>query len=390
MNPSTETSNELKNLRNEINRGTRVLNLSGLTSISAKAYILSEIQKETNKTFVVVTDLNNDLQTWESDLDFFQKSVRSPESEVQSPNAENSKLSTLNSRLLTLPSFEADVYSGVSPHAETQEERALTLWNLTKNKPNFLILSAKSLITKIPSPEKLKNLGANLKRDEDFPPDVLIGKLFACGYKKDEPIANIGEFSTRGGIIDVWSPDAENPVRIEFFGDTVDSIRTFDADSQLSIEQLDEISIAPMREFAATSDDFEIWAELAGERFNDEKFKRNLKDRTDFADEGESFSGWEFLMPLVNDVDASIFDYLEDCIFIIDEPTVVEQNLGDFYERLQDHFEEIIEHGEIGLEPFELFLEPEILREHFEKNQRLELRSLGKVANATDEEFQNL
>ncbi|MGI8669576.1 MAG: transcription-repair coupling factor [Aridibacter sp.] len=380
MNPSTETSNELENLRNEINRGTKILNLSGLTSTSAKAYILSEIQKEICKTFVIITDLNKDLETWENDLDFFQKSVQSPKSKVQSPKAENSPL-------LTFPSFEADVYSGVSPHAETQEKRALTLWNLTNSKANFLILSAKSLITKIPPSEKLKNLGANLKRGEDFPPDILIGKLFASGYKKDEPLANVGEFSTRGGIIDVWSPDAENPVRIEFFGDTVDSIRTFDADSQLSIEQLDKISVAPMREFAATSDDFEMWAELASERFADEKYKRNLKDRTDFADEGESFSGWEFLMPLVNEADASVFDYLQDCIFVIDEPSIVEQNLGDFYESLQEHYEEIIEHGEIGLEPFELFLEPETLREYFDKNQRLEIRSLGKIAAETDEEF---
>ena len=56
----------------------------------------------------------------------------------------------------------------------------------------------------------------------------------------------------RGGIVDVWSPDAENPVRIEFFGDTVDSIREFDAETQLSTNQLKEISLAPMREFAAT------------------------------------------------------------------------------------------------------------------------------------------
>jgi transcription-repair coupling factor (superfamily II helicase) len=378
MNPSTETINELNKLRQEIKRGTRVLNLAGLTSTAAKAFVLNEVQKETGKTFVIVTDLNRDLERWQRDIDFFQ---------THTQNKENVMLFPLHAPLYSLPSFEADVYSGVSPHAETQEERALTLWNLTREKPNFLILSARSLITKIPSPENLKRLGAILKRNEDFPPEVLIGKLLASGYKQDEPIANVGEFSTRGGIIDVWSPDAENPVRIEFFGDTVDSIRTFDADSQLSIEQVDQIAIAPMREFAATADDFKIWSELAYEKFTDEKFKRNLKDRTEFADQGESFSGWEFLMPLVNDAEAGIFDYLEDYLLIIDEPTVIEQHLTDFYERLQSHYEEIIEHGEIGLEPFELFLEPKMLRETLEKNQRLELRSLGKIAAATDEIF---
>lgn len=380
MNPSNETSSEIKRLRSEINSGTRILNLSGLTSTSAKAYVLDEIQRDVNKCFIVVMDLNSDLETWETDLNFFQRSVRSPMSDAQILDEESAQL-------LTLPSFEADVYSGVSPHAETQEKRALTLWKLTKNRPDFLLVSARSLITKIPSPEQLKNLGAILKRDEDFPMDILIGKLFASGYKREEPIANVGEFSMRGGIIDVWSPDSDNPVRIEFFGDTVDSIRSFDADSQLSIEQLKEVSIAPMREFAATSEDFKLWAELAYEKFGDDKFKRNLKDRTEFADEGETFSGWEFLMSIVNPVDASVFDYVKDCIFIIDEPSLVEQTLGDFYERLQDHYEEIIEHGEIGLEPNELFLTGEDIREKLGQNQRLELRSLGKIAAETDEEF---
>ncbi len=381
---STETTTEIKRLRDEIKSGTRVLNLGGLTSTSAKAFVLSKLQSETNKTFVVVTDLNKDLETWECDLTFFDvETRRCGDAEMKNPP----HLPFSPSPLLTLPSFEADIYSGVSPHAETQEKRALTLWNLTKTNPDFLILSAKSLLTKIPPPEKLKNLGVILKRDEDFPPEDLVEKLFASGYKREEPIANFGEFSMRGGIIDVWSPDAENPVRIEFFGDTVDSIRTFDAETQLSIEQIKEISIAPMREFAATSEDFKLWTKSAKERFADEVFARNLKDRTDFAKEGESFSGWEFLISLINPHDSTVFDYLEDAIFIIDEPALIEQTLGDFYERVEGNYREITEHGEIGLKPNELFIEVETLREKFGQIQRLELRSLGKLAAETDEEF---
>ena len=371
MNPATDNINELDRIRAEIERGTRVLNLSGLTSTAAKAYVLTELQRETEKTFVVVADSNKELETWENDLSFFQN----PEPE------------TPNSKLLILPSFEADVYSGTSPHAETQEKRALTLWKLLQETPDFLISSSKSLITKTISPEDLKELGAILKRDSDFPPEKLIKKLLASGYRQEEPIANVGEFSTRGGIVDVWSPDSEMPVRIEFFGDTVDSIRSFDADTQLSIEQLKEVSIAPMREFAADSDDFRLWAEIAKEKFTDESFLRNLKDRTEFATEGEDFSGWEFLFSLVRRMEADIFDYLRNCIFIFDEPMMIEQTLASHYEKTQDHFEEIIEHGEIGLEPNALFLDVSELRAKLENNQRLELRSLGKIAAETDEEF---
>ena len=215
------------------------------------------------------------------------------------------------------------------------EKNALWLWNLTFRKPDFLILPVKSLITKTLPPNEIKKLGAVLRRDEDYPPDELIEKLVAAGYVREEPIKNIGEFSVRGGILDVWSPSAEMPVRIEFFGDTVDSIREFDAETQLSVGHLKEISLAPMREYAATAKDFQDWAFFARERFAEEKYARAVKDRTDFAAEGESFSGWEFLISLTNPRKSDVFDYLKDAVFVIDEPPLIEQTLANYYENLR-------------------------------------------------------
>jgi transcription-repair coupling factor (superfamily II helicase) len=219
----------------------------------------------------------------------------------------------------------------------------------------------------------------------------LIEKLVASGYVREEPIKNIGEFSVRGGILDVWSPTAEMPVRIEFFGDTVDSIRQFDAETQLSVGQLKEIAIAPMREIAAASKDFTDWAFFARERFADEKQARAVRDRNEFAAEGESFSGWEFLIPLVKPRRSSLFEYLKDAVFVVDEPGIVEQSLGTFYENLGSRFAEITAAGEIGLAPDELFLTGAELRDNLEKKQRLELRALGKSAAVTGEnlEFEN-
>ena len=227
-----------------------------------------------------------------------------------------------------------------------------------------------------------------MKLDIDFAPEILVEKLIAGGYAREEPIKNVGEFSVRGGILDVWSPTAENPVRIEFFGDTVDTIREFDAETQLSTKHLKEISIAPMREFAANAQDFKDWAFFASERFSNERFARNLQDRTDFAAEGEDFSGWEFLIPLSKPRDSSIFDYLKDFIFVIDEPGIVENTLAEFYEHLESRFAEIDEHDEIGLNPEELFLSVGELRENLSKAKRIELRALGRIAAATDEQFQ--
>lgn len=371
-----EQKDAFARLRDAIKSGTRVVSLSGLTSTASKAFVLSKARAEINKTLVIVTETNKDLEKWECDLDFW------------SAQAKKSENGGDNSSVLTLPSFETDVYSGVSPHAETQEKRALALWNLAHGAPNFLIISAKSLITKTAAPQEVTALGAILKLNEDYPPEDLIEKLAASGYVRAEPIANVGEFSVRGGILDVWSPTQEFPARIEFFGDTVDSIREFDAETQLSVNQIKEISIAPMREFAAVSNDFNDWSFFAHERFPEEKFARALLDRTQFADEGEDFSGWEFLFPLVQPRRHSALDFLSDCVFVIDEPSIIEQTLAQFYETLRDHLKEITDAGEIGLEPSELFLTGEELREKLGGQKRIELRALGRVAAATDEEFQ--
>ena len=77
MNLATETTDELKSLRDAVKTGTRIISLSGLTSIAAKAFVLSKLQSETNKTFVLVADSNKELETWECDLEFWQKSLKS-------------------------------------------------------------------------------------------------------------------------------------------------------------------------------------------------------------------------------------------------------------------------------------------------------------------------
>ena len=107
-----DTNVEIAKLKDEIKRGTRVISLSGLTSTAAKAFVLSRIQAETGKTFVVVTDSNTTLEAWSCDLDFWKKSGN---------NDDDSAIRTPHSAILSLPSFETDIYSGVSPHAETEE-----------------------------------------------------------------------------------------------------------------------------------------------------------------------------------------------------------------------------------------------------------------------------
>lgn len=124
-------------LADAIARGSRIISLSGLTSISAKAFVLSHLRKATGRTFSIVADSNEDVEQWLRDLEFW---LAWDDSEA-------------GSTVLGLPSFETDVYSGASPHAETQERRAMALWHLSRGKADFVVMSAKSLITRIDPPD---------------------------------------------------------------------------------------------------------------------------------------------------------------------------------------------------------------------------------------------
>lgn len=368
----TKETDEIGRMVEALASGTRVLSLSGLTSTAAKAYVLAKLQKRSGKRFVIVPDSNQEAESWECDLDFW----------IGTDGVSDGP------RVLSLPAFETDVYSGASPHAETEERRALTLWNMVHRPPEFLIVPAKALIFRTVAPGEMTGFGARLALDEDFEIGELVNLLVTAGYVRQDPVANLGEFSVRGGIIDLWSPDLDDPVRIEFFGDTVDSIRSFDPDTQLSTGQLKEISVAPMREFAASPQDLKDWAFFAKETHTDPRFARNLKDRTDFADEGEQFSGWEFQLPMVKPLAGTVFDYLGDVVYVIDEPSFVENTLSSFYDNLQQRFAQTIEGDDIALPPDALFIQGEELRERLSDAHRVELRALGRTAAKVDEEFQ--
>jgi transcription-repair coupling factor (superfamily II helicase) len=368
---------ELRRLADEVRAGRRVVSVAGLTSESARSLAVAALRRETGRRFAVVAQSSRDLEAWERDLCFWNDALGGGRDAPGAPAA----------AVQTLPASEGDPYAGSSPHAETLERRALSLWRLARGEGAFVLLTSRALARRTVKPEEMLSMGALLKRDADHAPEDLREVLLASGYKREDPVAAVGEFSLRGGILDVWSPGHAAPVRVEFFGDTVDSIREFDAETQLSVRQLQEIEIVPMREYAVGADDFRLWAIAARERFTQERYARSLEDRTVFAREGETFAGWEWLIPLVLPTKATAFDYLRDTVLVVDEPAQIEGYLGGAYETLAAHHADADAADEITLRPEELYLTAEELRARVAEMGRVELRALGRAAAAVDERF---
>ncbi len=397
-------SAECRRVIDEINRGARVLSISGLVAGPAKALVLAALQRECGKQFAVVTQAQRDLESWERDLSFWYCALHG--------------VAEYEGAIAVLPASETDPYAGASPHAETLEKRALALWRLARRRQggpgvrgprrgspagvldspveshaqdaratSFVLLTSRAMARRTASPQEILRMGAVIRRDEDTAPEELVEKLLACGYVREDPVRGVGEFSIRGGILDVWPPGTDTPARIEFFGDTVDSMRSFDQETQLSTAQLAELEIAPMREFAVTTHDFREWAGSARERWHDERFARSLHDRTVYADEGEDFPGWEWLLPLVRENGSSALDYFKDPVLVIDEPATIESYLASAFQTLAERYAETDAADDLALTPEELYLTPEEFRARIDALPRIELRALGRTAAKIDEEI---
>src|SRR5688572_3057976 len=165
---------EFKRVVDEINRGAREISISGLVAGSARAFVLAALQRETGRLFAIVTQANRDLEPWEGDLRFWYCAVAGKK------HCEN--------EVLILPASETDPYAGSSPHPDTLERRALTLWRLALHPQDFVLLTARALARRTVSPDEITRAGAMLARGDNQSPEDLVERLVAAGYVREDPV----------------------------------------------------------------------------------------------------------------------------------------------------------------------------------------------------------
>jgi transcription-repair coupling factor (superfamily II helicase) len=365
-------SSEFEQLASEIRAGRRVVVVSGLAG-SARALVVTALEKKLARRVIFVARSNREVEEFQPDIDFFFCALNGVSASDQS--------------VLTIPAVEADPYDGTSPHAEVLEQRALALYRATRGEARILLTSVGALAERTISPDLLRASSIALRVGEEMPPELIVDLLIAAGYVREEPVGAVGEFSLRGGILDVFSPAHDTPHRIEFYGDAVESIREFDPDTQRSVGRASESIIVPMRELSVRREEFMTWAEAAERHWEDDRFRRDLRARLAHAERGEPFPGWEYLIPLTRPLTSSAFDYFRDAVLVIDEPVEIEKRAADLYRYLAERYSLADDSGELALPPEKLFLTAEELRARFEAATRIELRLLGRDAAATDEQF---
>jgi transcription-repair coupling factor (superfamily II helicase) len=209
-----------------------------------------------------------------------------------------------------------------------------------------------------------RQLALRMKAGDEVPLDDVVAHLESVGYERREPVEMVGEYSVRGGILDVFSPESQKPVRIDLFGDLVESIRRFDVESQRSVLKVEDCVLLPLTEYPRSAS---VLAQL-----NHLVADSDLPGR-DLPPPGTPFPGWETISPMVRPRDASIFSFLEKPIVVWDEPDLIRAAASRFWTRLEQiqrcpaydpdriyfRFEEIerraVSHPQLNLQELDIF-----------------------------------
>jgi transcription-repair coupling factor (superfamily II helicase) len=155
--------------------------------------------------------------------------------------------------VLPFPSQEVDPYRGLAPHLEVASARARALHALATRSATVVVASARALVPRVSDPSRLGDAGLSLAPGFEISPQDLGARLAEAGFTPEDPVDEHGEFCVRGGVVDFYPAADAQPIRLEFIGDVVESIRRYDAATQRSLAAIDRVIVSPQRELLAAA-----------------------------------------------------------------------------------------------------------------------------------------
>jgi transcription-repair coupling factor (superfamily II helicase) len=319
-------------VRDDIQAGKKIIEVSELWGAS-KALFLLGLSRKMGGPVIAVTATEDDATALAEDLNFL--SLKIPDGETREAES-----------IHVLPTWGVLPFEADSPDSRTVGERMRFLYRLITRKTGIYIVPAHSLMQKLPPWELFVDSVKTITATSKIDPENLIAALVATGYESSSLVTRIGEFSRRGGIIDFFSPLHNHPVRLEFFGDTIESLREFDHETQRSISDIREAAVLPVREI------------IISER-GIESFRHHVKNESlnELVGEGTLPPGGEFLAPFFYEME-SLFKYLPAtyCVALI-EPEDVNKEIGEWQNKIDKGREEEVAEGRLLPAASEFYLD---------------------------------
>jgi transcription-repair coupling factor (superfamily II helicase) len=311
--------------------------LHGLKGSSA-AYVLSRIARQVSDPLVVVTADEERAERFLQELLFFA----GPDPKV-----------------MHYPGWDLKPFEKISPPSEVMGQR----WKvrnhlLTAPTPGIVVASLAAVLSRVPPREVLHRFAFSLSTDQEFLREELIARLEGLGYSRVSLVSEMGEFAVRGHLADVFSPSSLLPLRVEFSGDNVESIRTFEPDSQRSSEFLERALILPVKEILFFQEFLDRAAKkLTAALAKGPSLQESMEELREKIQQGIPFPAVESYQPLFYSALETFFDYLPpQTIILLEEPPELEEESARFWEEGREYWQQAMARGEFWPKPEELFL----------------------------------
>jgi transcription-repair coupling factor (superfamily II helicase) len=289
----------------------------------ARALVLATLQESQGRRLAIVVAGDAAIDDFETALRLFH---RDPEC------------------VSTYPSPSLSPYQDLTPSLGVVRSEIHALGMLIDQRVDILIVPARALFSRLPRPEDFAGRVMRIAEGDELNTHELLARLVENGFVRTDLVGEAGEFAFRGGILDLFPPNTAKPVRVELFGDTVDTLRWFDVETQRSEDSAGAVSVLPMTHFPATRELRTALARRLSLDFMDPHFKRDVADKIDRLNEHGTFPGIEHYLPLAGAA-VSFADYLDGWELALIEPDQITTNVAKFEALLRHEFEAAAEKG---------------------------------------------
>ena len=219
--------------KGSLERPARVI--AGLTP-AAKALAATVAARPATGVTLLVVPSDKDVEQMTADARFFYAAL------------EGASDADVERAVLPLPSLQVDPYRGMTPHFRVSAARARALHGAATSTARLIVASAAALLPRVSRPERLLSASLEMRSGTEIDPQNLADLLVDAGFTREDPVEEHGSFAIRGGIVDIFPAGDLEPVRVEFVGDMIESLRRFDPATQRSTGATDQLLIVPVRE----------------------------------------------------------------------------------------------------------------------------------------------
>jgi len=361
---------------------------------------INEIQKDIIEGFPVAINGVSDTQRHHLVYSLIKgagrKALYVASNDFQARKAFRNLESMFEEGVFYFPFREKMLYDVESKSRDQSFRRIECLGKMLENDYTVIVLSCESIIDYYMPPNEFNSHFITLKTGDTVNIEDIVRRLVVIGYGREEMVEARGQFSVRGGIIDIFPVQQEKPVRIELFDIEIDSIRIFDVENQRSYQNVEQVCVFPAKEFIFTAE--QAWK--TAERLNrelieylsaikdrdlTELFNSNFSTYTEKLKNNDNFAGIDKFIPYFYNKGHSIFEYLNsNPVIFIEDTERLKQRLENVIEEHVQQCEILIEKGLILPGTFQMYFDPKEISSLIGNRQAVYLNSLDEGGNLTD------